>query len=107
MTIKSRNAKPKPHSPRSARDIDVHLGKRLRTVRLLRRMSQIELAHALRITFQQVQKYESGVNRISAGRLFDIARTFGVSLDYFFEGFSPRSLAKKRRAQIQATADST
>jgi transcriptional regulator with XRE-family HTH domain len=49
-------------------------------------MSQERLGELLGLTFQQVQKYEKGVNRIGAGRLFDIARILGVSIDYFYEG---------------------
>jgi transcriptional regulator with XRE-family HTH domain len=62
-------------------------------------MSQKDLATALSITFQQVQKYEKGSNRISAARLFDVANLFGVPFDYFFEGLA--------HTRIQATTDST
>jgi transcriptional regulator with XRE-family HTH domain len=51
-------------------------------------MSQERLGELLGLTFQQVQKYEKGMNRIGAGRLFDIARILGVSIDYFYEGLS-------------------
>lgn len=56
--------------------------------RLLVKMSQEELASALGITFQQVQKYEKGSNRIGAGRLFEMAQILGVSIQFFFEGLS-------------------
>jgi len=49
-------------------------------------MSQERMGELLGLTFQQVQKYEKGVNRISAGRLFDISRILGVPIDYFYEG---------------------
>jgi len=51
-------------------------------------MSQERLGELLGLTFQQVQKYEKGLNRIGAGRLFDIARILGVSIDYFYEGLA-------------------
>jgi transcriptional regulator with XRE-family HTH domain len=51
-------------------------------------MSQERLGELLGLTFQQVQKYEKGMNRIGAGRLFDIARILGVSIDYFYEGLT-------------------
>ena len=51
-------------------------------------MSQTALAEALGLTFQQVQKYERGANRVSASKLFDMARTLGVSISYFFDGLN-------------------
>ena len=76
-----------PHSQsRSPKAIDAHVGGRLRLRRLLVKMSQEDLANALGITFQQVQKYEKGSNRIGAGRLFEMAQILGVSVQYFFEG---------------------
>src|SRR4051812_37637946 len=51
-------------------------------------MSQEKLGEMLGLTFQQVQKYEKGVNRIGAGRLFDVARILGVPIDYFYEGIA-------------------
>lgn len=65
-----------------ARDLDV--GRRVRTIRLLRQMSQTGLGEHLGITFQQIQKYEKGINRIAAGRLQRIAEIFDVSVSYFF-----------------------
>jgi transcriptional regulator with XRE-family HTH domain len=60
------------------------IGHRVRTMRLLRRMSQSDLGKHLGITFQQIQKYEKNTNRISAGRLQRIAEIFDVSVSYFF-----------------------
>nr|WP_092620576.1 helix-turn-helix domain-containing protein [Roseospirillum parvum] len=65
--------------------VDVHVGRRLRLRRTLLGMSQEQLAAAIGVTFQQVQKYERGSNRISASRLFDIARVLGVPIAFFFE----------------------
>jgi len=64
--------------------VDVHVGARIRTRRLLRGMNQEALAIALGLTFQQVQKYESGANRVSASRLWEIAAILRTSLAYFF-----------------------
>ena len=64
--------------------MDFHVGQRISARRRLLQLSQKEMAEALGITFQQVQKYEKGVNRIGAGRLFNIAQLLGVDVDYFF-----------------------
>jgi len=81
--------------PRRAREIDIHLGRLLRARRLEQHMSQSQLADALGVTFQQIQKYEKGINRISAGRLFEIANLLGVPITFFFEG-SPQPRPRKR-----------
>lgn len=65
--------------------IDVHVGSRIRLRRNLLGISQYALADTLGITFQQVQKYERGVNRVSASKLQPIAAAFGVPVSYFFE----------------------
>src|SRR6202521_1966027 len=65
---------------------DREVGQLIRAQRLVCRMSQTELANALGVTFQQVQKYEKGVNRVGAGRLARIADTLGVPISFFFEG---------------------
>lgn len=64
--------------------VDVHVGSRIRTRRLLLGMNQETLATALCLTFQQVQKYESGANRVSASRLSALAEILGVPVSYFF-----------------------
>ena len=71
---------------RSATSIDGHVGSRLRLRRLEVGMSQEKLAEALGVTFQQVQKYERGVNRIGASRLHQIAQALQVPISFFFEG---------------------
>ncbi len=65
--------------------IDVHVGARLRVRRTLLGMSQTTLGEALGITFQQMQKYEKGTNRISASRLFDLSRLLDVPIQFFFD----------------------
>ena len=66
--------------------VDVHVGKKLKHLRVLRGMTQTDVANGLEISFQQVQKYELGRNRISASKLFEISRILDVSPAYFFEG---------------------
>jgi transcriptional regulator with XRE-family HTH domain len=66
--------------------VDVHVGMRLRQRRTLLGMSQEKLAQAFGVSFQQVQKYERGANRISASRLHLLTRTLDVPVSYFFEG---------------------
>ena len=65
---------------------DKHVGARLRMRRLMVGMSQHELGHALGLTFQQLQKYEKGANRIGASRLHQLARILQVPVGFFFEG---------------------
>ena len=69
--------------------VDVHVGARARVRRILLGMTQTDLGDALGLTFQQVQKYERGTNRIGAGRLYDLARVLDVSVEYFFDELSP------------------
>lgn len=69
--------------------IDVYVGARVRARRLLIGMNQETLAQKLGLTFQQVQKYEGGANRVSASRLSEIAGVLGVGVDYFFQGLDP------------------
>lgn len=74
---------------RSANVVDKRIGQRVRARRLEIGMSQEKLAELLGVTFQQVQKYEKGVNRIAASRLFDIASALDVTISTFFEGLTP------------------
>jgi transcriptional regulator with XRE-family HTH domain len=71
---------------KSPNPVDKHVGSRIRTRRLLVGLSQEKLGEALGITFQQIQKYEKGTNRISASRLQQAARVLGVPVEYFYEG---------------------
>lgn len=72
-------------SRRTPNPIDVHVGGRVRMRRLLVGMSQEKLADQLGITFQQVQKYEKGTNRIGASRLFEASQVLGVPVSFFYE----------------------
>ena len=68
--------------------IDVHVGNRLRVRRTLLGLSQEKLAGAIGLTFQQVQKYERGLNRISAGRLYQFSRILDIPVSYFYENIN-------------------
>lgn len=70
---------------RKPNPIDAHVGTRVRLRRMLLGMSQEKLGEHLGLTFQQVQKYEKGVNRIGASRLFDLARVLGVPVQFFYD----------------------
>ena len=70
---------------RKPNPIDVHVGMRVHIRRTMRGMSQSKLGEALNVTFQQVQKYEKGKNRISASRLYQISQTLDVPISYFFD----------------------
>jgi transcriptional regulator with XRE-family HTH domain len=71
-----------------ATDIDLHLGKRLRRRRRLLGLTQQQLALAVGIRFQQIQKYECGANRISAARLFQLAKALETPINYFYDGLT-------------------
>src|ERR671917_2598173 len=79
---------------RRPNDVDVHVGSRMRQRRKMLNVSQEKLADALGLTFQQVQKYERGFNRISASKLFDAAHFLQAPITYFFEGLPPPSGAE-------------
>src|ERR1700759_1105785 len=71
---------------KQANPVDIQVGNRVRIRRMLIGMSQERLGDLLGLTFQQVQKYEKGVNRIGAGRLYEVSRILGVPIDFFYEG---------------------
>jgi transcriptional regulator with XRE-family HTH domain len=73
--------------------VDVYVGSKVKSRRLILGLSQEELAKAIGLTFQQIQKYERGTNRISVSRLVDICKVLKVQIDYFFDGavFATRS----------------
>jgi transcriptional regulator with XRE-family HTH domain len=73
---------PRPHV------VDIHVGKQLRMCRAMLGISQGVLADQIGITFQQIQKYECGTNRVSASKLYDIAKTLDVPISFFFAGLS-------------------
>lgn len=75
--------------------IDIHVGTRLRLRRTLLGLSQETLGEAVGITFQQLQKYERGANRISASRLFNLSQVLGVPVSFFFEDLSTGETPRK------------
>ncbi len=66
--------------------VDVHVGKRVKEIRTVRGLTQSNVAEQLGISFQQLQKYETGANRVSASRMFELSKLLGVSPSFFFEG---------------------
>ena len=85
--------------------IDIHVGSRVRLRRMMLGMSQERLGESLGITFQQIQKYEKGTNRISASRLFQFAQILGVDIPYFFQGADAESALKPEAAPVPADFD--
>ena len=85
--------------------VDLHVGARVRVRRTLLGMTQTNLGDAIGVTFQQVQKYENGANRISASRLFDLSQILAVPIEYFFDDMpadiAASSLATKKRGKAK------
>ncbi len=69
-----------------AKEVDRYVGGRIRERRIMMGLTQQEVAELIGVTYQQAHKYERGINRVSAGRLFDIAQALGVPISHFFEG---------------------
>ena len=76
----------KKSGPRSASPIDIHVGTRIRVRRQLLNMTQVKLGESLGVTFQQVQKYERGTNRVGASRLWHISRALDAPVTFFYDG---------------------
>lgn len=92
----SPSKKGKPH------DVDIHVGGRVRLRRSALGLSQDQLGTAIGLSFQQVQKYERGANRIGASRLYEVSKALQTSIGYFFEGLEENSLAEDKSASYQA-----
>ena len=92
---------------RSATSMDKVVGENIRAARLAKGLSQSGLAERLGITFQQVQKYEKGVNRVGAGRLFQIAAIFGLPISSFFDETGESTPAKSSRMASRSDPLST
>ncbi len=71
--------------------VDVHVGSKVRQLRVLKNMSQTALGNRLGISFQQIQKYEKGSNRVSSSRLWELSNIFDVPVEYFFDDLSKTS----------------
>ena len=94
-----------PHNQVSAEGpdpVDVHVGSRMREMRLLRGLSQTALGRELGVTFQQIQKYERGANRLSASMLWHAADALNVPISYFFDQIRPGQPIPE---QVQASPD--
>lgn len=94
---------------RMATAVDKHVGNRIREKRQERGVTQQELSRALGISYQQVQKYENGANRVSAGRLYILAEALGTTVDVFFAGFGegakPARLSVTSEEAVQAAKE--
>ncbi|MGZ5261715.1 MAG: helix-turn-helix domain-containing protein [Burkholderiales bacterium] len=93
------------HKTTSPSPIDIHVGSRLRKRRRMVGISQEKLGEALGLTFQQIQKYEKGVNRIGASRLQQAADVLGVTVSFFFEGGADGPFESDGRAPSPAYLD--
>ena len=96
-------AKAPKHRSRDATQVDAHIGQKIRARRNLLGLSQTELANAAGVTFQQIQKYEKGVNRVGASRLLQFSEALGVPPSYFLTAHQPseRRLLRHRRASCR------
>jgi len=99
---KSRKSSGRMASKGFPNPIDVHVGARIRLRRTLLGISQTGLADAIGLTFQQVQKYEKGANRVSSSRLVDLAKVLDVTVPYFFEEMSAGVRAQTPSALMKA-----
>lgn len=77
--------------------VDLHVGQKIKQLRTLRRMSQTDVARKLNLSFQQIQKYEIGSNRVAASRLFELAQILEVPPSYFFEGLHDNNNAAPKK----------
>lgn len=85
--------------------VDVHVGKRIRHRRWMVGMTQQQLGETVGIKFQQIQKYETGMNRVSASRLWDIAQAMEVPISFFFEGVEEESAVVDDMVQTKQKGD--
>ena len=99
------DVEPDDRGSRRANPIDVHVGSRVRLRRMLLGMSQEKLGEFLGLTFQQIQKYEKGINRVGASRLFDLAKVLGVTVQFFYDEL-PGSLADGATGFAERPAES-
>jgi len=91
-------------SSHRTQDIDRHVGARIRERRIMLGLTQQQIADMIGVTYQQAHKYERAINRISAGRLFEIAQVLGVPVNYFFAGLeqdSDRSVSPRERMCLE------
>ncbi len=106
--------KRKPRAPKAdaaligiPRAVDIHVGQRLRLRRTLLGISQEKLGDAVNLTFQQIQKYERGANRVSASRIYEFAQVLDVPVSYFFEEMNDQTKATQGRRIAPAPGETT
>ena len=103
-----KSAKPRRQRRRVAvdgpRPVDVHVGSRLRLRRTLLGISQEKLGESVNLTFQQIQKYERGANRIGASRLYEFSRILEISISYFFEDM-PKEVSDSYKSEVKGLSD--
>jgi transcriptional regulator with XRE-family HTH domain len=102
------NAAPRPASPRRStirtQDVDRYVGVRIRERRIMLGLTQQQLADLIGVTYQQAHKYERGINRVSAGRLFEVAQVLSVPVSYFFDGLeqeNDRAISPRERMCLE------
>ena len=93
--------------PKAPHYVDHHVGRQIRELRRHQGVSQERLAETLGLTFQQVQKYEKGSNRVSASKLFEVAQALGVGIDHFFRGLSGHQAPGVAEADAEFVQDSS
>jgi transcriptional regulator with XRE-family HTH domain len=107
MAVASRSREEGDKEPQTQRatEADRHVGQRIRERRVMLGLSQQQLAQLIGVTYQQAHKYECGLNRISAGRLFEIAQALGVPIAWFFvglvEGSGPQEASPRQRLCLE------
>jgi transcriptional regulator with XRE-family HTH domain len=95
---------------RSTGAIDDYVGARVRERRIMLGLTQQQLAEMIGVTYQQAHKYERGINRVSAGRLYEIARVLNAPITYFYEGLAeeaPRPVAPRQRMLLEIARNFT
>ena len=111
-----KNGDPSYHAAASRRstgrtqDIDRHVGARVRERRIMLGLTQQQLADLIGVTYQQAHKYERGINRVSAGRLYEIAQVLSVPIGYFFDGIDgegTRSVSPRERMCLELARNFT
>jgi transcriptional regulator with XRE-family HTH domain len=99
----SRAAPPRRSSSRT-QDVDRYVGARIRERRIMLGLTQQQLADLIGVTYQQAHKYERGINRVSAGRLFEVAQVLSVPVNYFFDGLdqeNDRAISPRERMCLE------
>jgi len=103
-TMRGKNGTGESRETGRPNPVDIHVGARVRLRRTLLGMSQEKLGEAIGLTFQQIQKYERGANRIGSSRLYDLSRVLDVPVSFFFEDM-PDTVAASSPAQIRGMTE--